>query len=72
MSRPIWKGHVSFGLVNVPVILMAAERRVDLSFRMFDAARDIEIFKEGHEIRLYDPARPCLVRRLPDRMNSSS
>ncbi len=22
MSRPIWKGHISFGLVNVPVVLI--------------------------------------------------
>src|SRR5687768_13654643 len=38
MSRPIWKGHISFGLVNVPVVLNAAERRrADLSFRMIDS-----------------------------------
>ena len=27
MARPIWKGHISFGLVNVPVVLYSAERR---------------------------------------------
>jgi DNA end-binding protein Ku len=37
MSRPIWKGHISFGLVNVPVVLYGAERRADLSFRMIDS-----------------------------------
>jgi DNA end-binding protein Ku len=37
MARPIWKGHVSFGLVNVPVILNSAERRADLSFRLIDS-----------------------------------
>ncbi len=37
MPRPIWKGHISFGLVNVPVVLYAAERRADLSFRMIDS-----------------------------------
>lgn len=37
MPRPIWKGHISFGLVNVPVVLHAAERRADLSFRMIDS-----------------------------------
>ncbi len=37
MSRPIWKGHISFGLVNVPVVLYSAERRADLSFRMIDS-----------------------------------
>lgn len=37
MARPIWTGSLSFGLLNVPVSLMAGERRVDLSFRMLDS-----------------------------------
>jgi DNA end-binding protein Ku len=37
MPRPIWKGHISFGLVNVPVVLYSAERRADLSFHMVDS-----------------------------------
>jgi DNA end-binding protein Ku len=37
MARPIWKGHISFGLVNVPVVLYGAERRADLSFRLIDS-----------------------------------
>jgi DNA end-binding protein Ku len=37
MPRPIWKGHISFGLVNVPVVLYSGERRADLSFRMIDS-----------------------------------
>lgn len=37
MSRPIWKGQISFGLVNVPVVLYSAEQRQDLSFRMIDS-----------------------------------
>jgi DNA end-binding protein Ku len=37
MSRPIWKGQISFGLVNVPVVLFSAERRHDLSFRLIDS-----------------------------------
>ncbi|HYC76870.1 MAG TPA: Ku protein [Planctomycetota bacterium] len=36
MARPIWKGHISFGLVNVPVGLYAAEKRSEISFRMLD------------------------------------
>lgn len=35
--RPIWKGHISFGLVNVPVTLYPAEQRTDLSFHMLDS-----------------------------------
>lgn len=37
MPRPIWKGHISFGLVNVPVVLYAAERREDMSFKLIDS-----------------------------------
>lgn len=36
MARPIWTGTLSFGLLNVPIRLMSAERRVDLHFRMLD------------------------------------
>jgi DNA end-binding protein Ku len=36
MPRPIWKGHISFGLVNVPVMLQAAESRQRLSFKLLD------------------------------------
>lgn len=35
--RPIWKGHVSFGLVNVPVVLYSAEQRADLQLHMLDS-----------------------------------
>lgn len=37
MARPVWTGTLSFGLLNIPVSLMAGERRTDVSFRMLDA-----------------------------------
>lgn len=37
MSRPIWKGHISFGLVNIPVILHSGEKQFDLHFRLLDS-----------------------------------
>ena len=37
MPRPIWTGTLSFGLLNIPVSLMAGERRTDISFRMLDS-----------------------------------
>jgi DNA end-binding protein Ku len=44
MSRPIWKGHISFGLVNVPVVLYSAERRVgDLSFKLIDSRNSARV-----------------------------
>jgi len=32
--RPIWKGSISFGLVNIPIALVAATKREDLRFRL--------------------------------------
>ncbi len=43
MARPIWKGHVSFGLVNVPVVLFSAEQRADISFRLIDSRNTARI-----------------------------
>ena len=36
MARAIWKGSISFGLVNIPVGLYAAESRDEISFHMLD------------------------------------
>ncbi len=36
MARSIWKGAISFGLVNVPVGLYSAERRDELRFNQLD------------------------------------
>lgn len=44
MAHPIWKGHISFGLVNVPVVLYSAEKRAgDLSFRLIDSRNSARI-----------------------------
>lgn len=32
--RPVWKGAVSFGLVNIPVALLNASRQEDIKFRL--------------------------------------
>ncbi|HEX6962116.1 MAG TPA: Ku protein [Lacipirellula sp.] len=37
MARPVWKGHISFGLVNVPIVLYSGERRADISFQLIDS-----------------------------------
>lgn len=37
MSRPIWKGHISFGLVNIPVVLYSAERKSEIRFKLLDS-----------------------------------
>jgi len=34
--RPIWKGQVTFGLVNIPVTLYSAEQRNDIALHLVD------------------------------------
>lgn len=36
MQRALWKGAISFGLINIPVELYAAEKRDELDFTMLD------------------------------------
>src|SRR3954453_8550349 len=36
MARSIWKGSISFGLVNIPVGLYSAETRDEISFKLLD------------------------------------
>jgi len=41
--RSIWKGAISFGLVNIPVSLYSAEERNDLKFSLIDKRDDGKI-----------------------------
>jgi len=43
MARPIWKGHISFGLVNIPITLYSAEERFDLHFKLLDSRDNAKI-----------------------------
>jgi len=43
MGRPIWKGFISFGLVNIPVSIYSAERRADLSFKLIDSRNSARV-----------------------------
>ncbi|MEP6935217.1 MAG: Ku protein [Nitrospirota bacterium] len=36
MPRPLWKGAISFGLVNIPVVLSSAENRNSFNLTMLD------------------------------------
>ena len=59
MPRAIWKGSISFGLVNIPVGLYTAESRDEISFNMLDRRTKSRIhFKrvneEGKEVAWED------------------
>lgn len=43
MARPIWKGHISFGLINIPVTLYPAEQRSELRFNLIDARNNAKV-----------------------------
>jgi DNA end-binding protein Ku len=56
MARAIWKGSISFGLVNIPVGLYAAESRDEISFHMLDKRNMARVRykrvneENGHEV----------------------
>lgn len=37
MARPIWTGHITFGLVNIPITIYPAVERSDLHFQLLDS-----------------------------------
>jgi len=43
MPRPIWKGYISFGLINIPVILYSAEKKFDIQFKLVDSRDQAKI-----------------------------
>jgi DNA end-binding protein Ku len=43
MPRPVWKGHITFGLVSVPVELHTAETRADISFHLVDSRNSARV-----------------------------
>jgi len=56
--RAIWKGTISFGLVNIPVALGIATQRSDPKFRTLDSER-LEPIRQ----QLYSPGREEVVPR---------
>ncbi|MES2141729.1 MAG: Ku protein [Pseudomonadota bacterium] len=37
MTRPIWIGYITFGLVNIPVTLYSAEKKFDIQLKLIDS-----------------------------------
>ena len=56
MARPLWRGSLSFGLVNVPVALVSAVRDLDVHFNQLHADSHVRLEvkrackKGGHEV----------------------
>ncbi len=43
MTNPIWNGHISFGLVNIPISLYSAEKRTELHFHLLDVRNQARV-----------------------------
>ncbi len=43
MARPIWKGSITFGLVNIPISLYSAENKSEMHFKLLDKRTKSEI-----------------------------
>lgn len=41
--RPIWKGQISFGLINIPIELYSAEQRKNMEFKLIDSRNKAKI-----------------------------
>lgn len=43
MARAVWNGHISFGLIQIPVELHSAEKRTDIHFHMVDSRNQARV-----------------------------
>jgi DNA end-binding protein Ku len=83
MPRPYWKGAVSFGLVNVPVSLYPATRRLDFRFHLFHDAdggpirekrvceRDGEEVPWNHIVKGYALSKTRVVTLTPEELRAA-
>lgn len=66
MAQAIWKGHISFGLVNVPVALYSAEKRSELQFQLVDSRNHARIrYKRVNEVTGEEVPWENIVRGYP-------
>ncbi|MGZ3479302.1 MAG: non-homologous end joining protein Ku, partial [Myxococcaceae bacterium] len=83
MPRPYWKGAISFGLVNVPVSLYSATRRLDFQFHLYHDAddgrirekrvceRDGEEVPWKHIVKGYPVSKTQVVTLTPDELRAA-
>jgi len=83
MPRPYWKGSISFGLVNVPVSLYPATRRLDIQFHFYHDAdgarirekrlceRDGQEVPWQHIVKGYSLSKTQVVTLSPDELRAA-
>jgi non-homologous end joining protein Ku len=52
VARPLWRGSLSFGLVNVPVQLVSSARDLDYHFRQLHEKDKVPIEQRRYRERL--------------------
>ena len=63
MPRAIWKGYITFGLVNIPVVLYSGEKKFDIQLKLLDSRDHSRIRyvrvneKTGEEVPWQDVAK---------------
>src|SRR5579862_3780018 len=62
MAATVWKGHLSFGLVSIPVRLFRAARAEKISFRQLHRAGPVENQSSEPEAPLAEPISILPVR----------
>lgn len=63
MPRPIWKGHISFGLVTIPVTLYSAEKRDEMHFKLIDKRNNAGIkYRKVNEVTSEEVTQDNIVR----------
>jgi DNA end-binding protein Ku len=71
MAAAVWKGHISFGLVNIPVTLHSAETREELKFKMLDRRNNAKIrYRRVNEVTGEDVPWQEIVKAYPLDKNS--
>ncbi|MGH7396573.1 MAG: Ku protein, partial [Candidatus Rokuibacteriota bacterium] len=69
MPSALWTGSISFGLVNIPVSLVTAEKRDELDFTLLDKRDDSPIGYQKISKRTGKPVPPDRIVRGVERAN---
>ena len=65
MAHAIWKGSISFGLLNIPVTLQTAGESKELHFQMLDSKdlAPIKYKKVNSQVMIYTSYKLLLLKR---------
>jgi len=69
--RAIWKGSISFGLVNIPIALYPATKKEDLRFRLLRESDLSPVnYKRVNPEKYHDDYREALMEVIDEKVES--